>query len=69
MFGACCRYCVSVLRSVLRFEFSLGEADLVLEPPVPRLEFSQFLVVLPLWILALTQKVFDERHVRLQDLY
>jgi hypothetical protein len=54
---------------VLRFEFLLGEADLVLEPPVPRLEFSQFLVVLPLWILGLTQKVFDERHVRLQDLY
>jgi hypothetical protein len=37
---------------------------LVLEPPDSRLEFSEFLVVLPWWLLSHTQKVFVEMYVR-----
>jgi hypothetical protein len=37
----------------------------VLEPLVSRLEFSEFLFVLPWWFLGRTQKVFGEMYVRL----
>jgi hypothetical protein len=50
---------------VFDFCFQLVEAGLVLELPVLRLEFSQFLIVFPWWILDHTKKVFDEMRVRL----
>jgi hypothetical protein len=44
------------------------DTNLVLQPLVPMLEFSQVLFVLPWWTLCHTWKVFNELHVRLQEL-
>jgi hypothetical protein len=44
------------------------EAGLVLEPLLPRLKFSQFLIVLSWWILDHARKEFNKMYIRLQEL-
>jgi hypothetical protein len=44
------------------------KVGVVFEKLDSRLKFFWFLVMLPWWILGHTQKIFDEMHMRLQEL-